>query len=163
MSIFDTLHSFTDSVGAREVSSNIAPSSTLVGSVLITLGLIQQVIPAYKLKLSDAKWIVIGLLFMFVVAWLYRLTLPGFATNEQSVIRFSALAHFSGVNMAALLIGVFRPVLYKLYRETGQVLMLVVASFLILFAQSALLFKFSNMWDFSWWFWHGVRIFFWGY
>ena len=160
MSIFDTIHSFTDSVGAREAFVEYHTSSTLAGSILITLGLIQQVIPAYRLKLSDAKWIVIGLLFMFGVAWLYRLTLPGFASNEQlEVYRFSALAHFAH-DLAALLYGISALLLYKLYRETGQVLMLVVGSFLILFAQSALLFSYSNMWDFSWWLWHGVKMLF---
>lgn len=158
MSFLDTLHAFTDPIGAREAFVAYHTSSTLAGGVLITFGLMQQVMRAYRLTISDAKWIALGLLLMFGVAALYRSVLPGFIAHEQlEVYRFSALAHFAH-DLVALLYGISALLLYKLYRETGQVLMLVVGSFLVLFAQSALLFSFSNMWDFPWWLWHGVKV-----
>ena len=158
MAILDILHAFTDPMGAREAFVAYHTSSTLAGGVLITLGLMQQVMRAYRLTISDAKWIALGLLLMFGVAALYRSVLPGFIAHEQlEVYRFSALAHFAH-DMVALLYGISALLLYKLYRETGQVLMLVVGSFLVMFAQSALLFSFSNIWDFPWWLWHGVKV-----
>jgi signal transduction histidine kinase len=160
MALLDTMHAFTDPMGAREAFVAYHTSSTLAGGILITLGLMQQVLRAYRLRLSDVKWIAVGLLLMFGVAALYRLALPSFIAHEQlAVYRFSVLAHFTH-EMVALLYGISALLLYKLYRETGQVLMLVVGSFLVMFAQSALLFSFSNMWDFPWWLWHGVKVMF---
>jgi len=161
MSILDTLHAFTNPVGAREVFVAYHTSSTLAGGILITLGLMQQVMSAYRLTLNDVKWIAFGLLLMFGVAMLYRAVLPGFmAVHEPlEIYRFSASTHFIH-GLSALLYSISALLLYKLYRATGQVLMLVVASFLVLFAQSALLFGFSNMWDFPWWLWHGVKVLF---
>ncbi|MDE2259604.1 MAG: histidine kinase [Betaproteobacteria bacterium] len=160
MGIFDTIHAFTDPVGAREAFVAYHTSSTVAGGVLITLGLMQQVIRAYGLTINSVKWVIVGLLLMFGAAGLYRIMLPGFASNEQfENYRFSTLTHFTH-DFVALLYGISSLLLYKLYRETRQVLMLVVGSFLMLFAQSAFLFSFSNMWDFPWWLWHGVKALF---
>lgn len=161
MSVLDALHAFTDPVAARELFVAYHTASIVTGGILITLGLIHQVIHGRQLRLSDLKWITFGLLFLGAIATLYRAILPHFmvAYEPLEIYRFSAPTHFIH-GLSALLYGVSAVLLYKLYRSTGQILMLVVASFLVLFAQSALLFSFSNMWDFPWWLWHGVKVLF---
>lgn len=160
MAIFDTIHAFIDPVSANEAFVASHTISSIAGAVLITMGLAQQVIRSYGLTLRDAKWIMLGLVFMFVVSGVYRLLLPALSSDEHfEFYRFSFLAHFTH-DIVALLYGISALLLYKLYRESGQVLILVVGSFLVLFAQSAFLFRFSNMWDFTWWLWHGVKVLF---
>jgi signal transduction histidine kinase/HAMP domain-containing protein len=69
---------------------------------------------------------------------------------------FSALARrtheFSGALYAAAALLAF---LY--YRSTRQRLVLVIAAILMLFGESAYLFRFSYLWDSTWWTWHAVK------
>jgi signal transduction histidine kinase len=160
MASLDILHAFTNPVDASESFVAFHTASTLAGGALITLGLMQQIRRVYRLTVNDVKWISVGLLLIFGVVVLYRSVLPGYIVHEPlEVYRFSAQVHFSH-GLAALLYAISALLLYKIYRETRHVLMLVVGSFLLLFAQSALLFGFSNMWDFPWWLWHGVKVLF---
>lgn len=43
------------------------------------------------------------------------------------------------------------------YRVKRQLFALVVAALLLLFAESAYLFRFSFLWDLTWWTWHAVK------
>lgn len=160
MAILDTIHAFTNPMHAREAFVAFHTSSTLAGSIFITLGLLQQVMRGPRLTAKDFITIAGGLALMSAMAVLYRSALPWFAGHEQlGIYQFSGFAH-SVHGLAALLYSFSALLLYQLYRNNGQMLMLVVGSFLVLFAQSALLFSFSKMWDFPWWLWHGAKVMF---
>jgi len=160
MAILDTIHAFTNPLHAREAFVAYHTSSTLAGSIFITLGLLQQVMRGPRLTAKDFITIAGGLLLMSAMAVLYRSALPWFVGHEQlGIYQFSGFAH-SVHGLAALLYSFSALLLYQLYRTNGQVLMLVVGSLLVLFAQSALLFSFSRMWDFPWWLWHGAKVMF---
>lgn len=160
MAILDTIHAFTNPMHAREAFVAFHTSSTLAGSIFITLGLLQQVMRGPRLTAKDFITIAGGLALMLAMAFLYRSALPWFVGHEQfGINQFSGFAH-SVHGLAALLYSFSALLLYQLYRNNGQLLMLVVGSFLVLFAQSALLFSFSKMWDFPWWLWHGAKVMF---
>lgn len=160
MGVLDTVHALTDPMVSPVAFVGYHTASTLAGALFITLGLVDQASRRYELTAKDLRSVALGIVLLLTIAALYHAIVPRFMVHEQpDDFRFSAAAHYVH-GLAALLYGVSALLLYRLYRVTGQVLMLVVASFVVLFAQSALLFSVSNMWDFPWWMWHGVKVLF---
>lgn len=74
----------------------------------------------------------------------------------HELYRFSRAAN-SAHMAASFLYALSALAIYLHYRVTRQALSLVLAVLLMLFAESAYLFVFSQMWDVTWWLWHWIK------
>ena len=157
MGVLDVLHAITppDTYPTLFVTSHTL--SILLGGVLFCLGAIRH----YRMhrQQDSLGWLTpqamsaLAALVVLVVA--YDLVMP--VRQADGVAGFSAweyrIHEFSGTlyAFAALLAFIF-------YFRTHQRLVLVVGAMLMLFAESAYLFRFSQMWDSAWWTWHLVKV-----
>lgn len=156
MGVLDVLHALTDPAVHPGWFVALHTASALSGGALLCLGAAyyyrdhRPLTPAgdrpYRLLFALGALGAIGLAYQ----WL----LPHGGIDE--FYGFSALARraheVSGLLYAlAAVFGVL------LYRATGQRLVIVAAGMLLLFAQSAYLFRFSHVWAPAWWTWHAVK------
>ncbi|WP_158675341.1 ATP-binding protein [Thiohalobacter thiocyanaticus] len=157
MGVLDVVHAVTppDVYPALFVAAHTL--STLFGGMLFCAGTIlhyrRHRLPGLPLWLSREAAFTLMLLIGLVLA--YQLILP--VGSLENLYTFSILAYraheFSGILYAFAALLAF---LY--YRGTGQRLILVIGAILMLFAESAYLFRFSQMWDSAWWTWHFVKV-----
>ena len=131
--------------------------STLSGALLLCIGAARYFRAHRPGAVSGQlrRSLVISLLLILAVAAGYHLVLPSGGLDE--LYSFSFLARrtheISGLlYAAAAVLGVL------LYLATRQLLALVASGMLLLFAQSAYLFRFSHVWDTTWWLWHAVKV-----
>ncbi|HSH30091.1 MAG TPA: ATP-binding protein [Thiohalobacter sp.] len=131
--------------------------STLFGGVLFCVGTLlhyrRHRLPGLPLWLSREAAFTLMLLIALVLA--YHIVMPvGSLGNPYTFSVWAYRAHeFSGILYAVAALLAF---LY--YRGSGQRLTLVIGAILMLFAESAYLFRFSQMWDSAWWTWHFVKV-----
>lgn len=157
MGLLDVVHAVTppDVYPGLFVSAHTL--STLFGGVLFCLGTVlhyrRHRLPGLPLWLSREAAFTLMLLTGLVLA--YHIILPvGSLENLYTFSIWAYRAHeFSGILYAFAALLAF---LY--YRGTGQRLILVIGAILMLFAESAYLFRFSQMWDSAWWTWHFVKV-----
>ncbi|BAZ92942.1 multi-sensor signal transduction histidine kinase [Thiohalobacter thiocyanaticus] len=157
MGLLDVVHAITppDVYPGLFVSAHTL--STLFGGVLFCAGTVlhyrRHRLPGLPLWLSREAAFTLMLLIGLVLA--YHIILPvGSLENLYTFSIWAYRAHeFSGVLYAFAALLAF---LY--YRGTGQRLILVIGAILMLFAESAYLFRFSQMWDSAWWTWHFVKV-----
>lgn len=162
MGVMDILHAFSDPNLSQQHFVTFHTVSTLSGGGLILAG-----IAAYMFS-NRSRWpnrgdlsvAGIGLLFVLVVAALYQVFVPRLISgNHPEFFGFSQSTH-SVHYLAGFLYAMAAVSFYGYYRKHGQGLALVIASLLIMFAQSAYLFSFSSLWNITWWMWHGVKLLF---
>lgn len=131
--------------------------STLSGAVLLCIGAARY-FWAHRLGPVPGRLrhsLGIPLLVIMAVAAGYHWVLPSGGLDQ--LYSFSFLARrtheISGLLYAtAAVLGIL------FYRSTRQILVLVSSGMLLLFAQSAYLFRFSHVWDTTWWLWHAVKV-----
>ena len=130
--------------------------STLSGSVLLCVGAAHYYRAHrptdFPQRLPRNPWLIAGALVGIAAA--YHLALP--AGQADGLYGFTDLARRAH-ELAGLLYVATALLALLLYRATGQRLALMVAGMLLLFAQSAYLFRFSHLWDITWWTWHIVK------
>lgn len=157
MGLLDVLHAITppDAFPGLFVTSHTL--SILLGGVLFCLGAMRH----YRAHRQEGSlmWlspkVILAMVALIVLVVAYDMIIP--AKHAASLDGFSVWEHrlheFSGMlyAFAALLAFVF-------YFRTRQRLVLVIGAMLMLFAESAYLFRFSEMWDSAWWTWHFVKV-----
>lgn len=162
MGIMDILHAFSDPSQAQQHFVAYHTVSTLSGGGLILASIVTHMFSDRSRwpNRSDLSIVGMGVLLVLMVAALYQVFIPrlisgshpGFFGFSQSTHRVHYLAGF----LYALAAVAF----YGYYRKHRQTLVLVIASLLMMFAQSAYLFSFSSLWNITWWMWHGVKLLF---
>ncbi len=157
MGMLDILHAITPPDTYPNLFVTLHTLSILLGGVLFCLGAIRH----YRMHRQQGSlgWaspqVMVALAALVVLVVAYDLIMP--ARQADGVVGFSAweyrIHEFSGTlyAIAALLAFIF-------YFRTHQRLVLVVGAMLMLFAESAYLFRFSQMWDSAWWTWHLVKV-----
>ena len=155
MGLLDVLHAFTSpgSHTALFVSSHTL--SILSGGILFCLGTIhhyrthrRQGLPAWL-----SRETMLGLAALVVLVLAYHLVIP---VKNDYPNNFSAWAYRTH-ELSGLLYAFAAILAFLYYRATRQRLALVIGAMLMLFAESAYLFRFSQMWDSAWWTWHFVK------
>lgn len=131
--------------------------STLSGGVLFCVATLLQY--RRQRRASLPLWMSadtgFALLSIIALVLAYQWILPVGGSPHPYV--FEDWAHRAH-EFAALLYATAALLALLLYRETGQRLVLVAGAILLLFAESAYLFCFSEMWDTAWWSWHFVKV-----
>lgn len=160
MGSFDLLHAFSDPHSSRDSFVFLHTLSALSGGVLIAFGSIRQILSLQpRQRIFDILTQVgAGLAVILAIGLIYgRVLSVTFTSVSHPEFSFSAYTHWahivSGVtySLAALL-------LYFRLRVHNRLLAVIVFTVLILFAESAYLFRFSSMWDLTWWMWHVVKV-----
>lgn len=161
MGVFDVLHAVSDPESERAHFVLYHTLSTVLGALFIVSGVVAHLLrqPHGGLSREDGATLLIGLAAAILVAFLYRYSIPSLFPGRQENFRFASFVHIAHY-LAGLLYMVSALAFYRYYRTHRQVLALVVASLLIVFAQSAYLFSFSSLWNLSWWMWHGAKLLF---
>lgn len=159
MGIFDMLHAWTDP--HRDFADFVLyhTLSTFFGSVLILAGTLVRIAGErdHGFSRADLMTFAVGLAVMAGVAWLYRHYIPELfpASGGTFPAQVHIVHYLAGVFYVLAAIAFFRH-----FRVHRQALALLVASLLIVFAQSAYLFSFSSLWNLTWWVWHGTKLLF---
>lgn len=161
MGLFDMLHAWTDPGHNPTEFVLYHTLSTLLGSVLILAGVIIRILPKrnHGFTRADIAIVINGLTVAVVVALLYRYHIPSLFSDDTSTYRFPFIVHAAHY-LAGMLYVLSAIAFYRHFREHHQILVLLVFSLLVVFAQSAYLFSFSTMWNLAWWMWHGVKLLF---
>lgn len=160
MGIFDLLHAWTDPDSERAGFVLYHTLSTLLGSVFILAGVVVRIAVERNHGFSrvDLVTLVVGLALAVGVAVLYRYSIPSLFPGGGK-IGFSSINHAAHY-LAGLFYVLAAIAFYRYFRENHQILSLLAFSLLVVFAQSAYLFSLSNMWDLTWWVWHGIKLLF---
>lgn len=159
MGAFDILHAAADPFTNRATFVLYHTLSTVMGGVFILAGVLVQTVAERKHGFSraDLMTLAAGLALAMGVAWLYRQLIPGlFPESGRSFSASIHAAHYFASMFYVLAAIAF----FRRFREHHQILALLAASLLVVFAQSAYLFSFSGMWDLAWWMWHGTKLLF---
>ncbi len=159
MGVFDMLHAWTNPHRNFEGFVLYHTLSTFFGSVFILAGMVVRIVSErdHGFSRADVMTFVVGLAVAVAVAWLYQRFIPElFPVGGDTFPSQVHLAHY----LAGLFYLLAAIALFRHFRLHRQVLALLVASLLIVFAQSAYLFSFSSMWNLAWWAWHGTKLLF---
>lgn len=161
MGVFDVLHAVSDPEYERAHFVLYHTLSTVLGAVFVASGVVAHLLRQTHggLSRADGATLFVGLAAAVLVAFLYRYSIPSLFPGRQDNFQFAAVVHAAHY-LAGVLYMVSALAFYRYYRTHRQVLALVVASLLIVFAQSAYLFSFSSLWNLSWWMWHGAKLLF---
>lgn len=161
MGMFDLLHSATDPHKNAEMFVLLHTLSTLSGGTLVLVGTLEKIRLQGDLAPSvrDVIAVAIGVCLIAPVVYTYNTFLPQLGGDVPSIFSFSSHTH-NAHGIAALFYAITAIIFYRYFGVRRQLIALVVASLLILYSESAYLFRFSKMWDFSWWMWHGVKVMF---
>lgn len=159
MGMFDILHAATDPHGNAEMFVLFHTLSTLSGGTLVLAGTLEKIRSRsdFLPSLRDVIAVLIGVCLIAPMVYIYNTFLPDLGGNVPGIFSFSPLAH-NAHGIAALFYAITAIIFVRYFGARRQFVALVVASLLILFAESAYLFSFSKMWDFNWWMWHGVKV-----
>lgn len=156
MGLLDILHAATP---PAEYPGLFVASHTLsifFGGALLCMGAVRYYRahhpPTSTLRLSSE--VVFTLTALAAVAVAYHIVLP--VGNVDDMYSFSALARRAH-ELSGVLYAVAALLAFLFYRATRQRLVLVIAGMLMLFGESAYLFRFSHLWDSTWWTWHAVK------
>lgn len=161
MGTFDILHAWTDPHGHQTGFVLYHTLSTFLGSAFILAGVAVRIAAErnHGFSRADLTTVAVGLTLTLLVAMLYRYSIPSLFPGATRAFGFSSVNHaahyFAGVLYVLAAIA-----FYRHFRQRHQILSLLAASLLLMFAQSAYLFSFSSMWDLAWWMWHGVKLLF---
>lgn len=161
MGAFDILHALSDPLHDTATFVLYHTISSLVGGVFILAGILTRMAGERSEGLSraDLTTALSGVVLVVAIAALYRLYIPRLIPEGAGYFSFSSATHLLHY-LAGLSYALAAVAFYRYFRQHRQVLILVVASLLVLFAQSAYLFSFSTMWDMAWWMWHGAKVVF---
>jgi signal transduction histidine kinase len=162
MGAFDILHAWTDPFENQNLFVLYHSLSTSLGGALILSGvlILDDMERGWrKFTRADLLMLAGGLALVVAVAALYRAYIPRLLPYDANYFGFSTDTHTLHY-LAGLLYALAAVAFYRYFRRHGEILALVIASLLVLFAQSAYLFSFSSMWNLTWWTWHGVKLVF---
>lgn len=161
MGLFDMLHALTDPRLNQTEFVLYHTLSTLLGSSLILAGVVARTVAKrnHVFTRADMYAVISGLIVALVVAMLYRYHIPSLFSDDTSTYRFPSIIHATHY-LAGLFYVLSAIAFYRHFREHHQILVLLVFSLLVVFAQSAYLFSFSTIWNLAWWMWHGVKLLF---
>jgi signal transduction histidine kinase len=162
MGTFDILHAWTDPFEDPIRFVLFHSLSTVLGGAFILWGVLILDAPKRtprRFTRGDLIMLAGGLALVVAVAALYRAFIPRLLSYHANDFGFSADNHTLHY-LAGLLYALAAVAFYRYFRRHGEILALVIASLLVLFAQSAYLFSFSSMWNLTWWTWHGVKLVF---
>lgn len=161
MGTFDMLHALTDPHSHQVGFVLCHTLSTFLGSVFILAGVAVRIAVGrdHGFSRADLTTVVVGLAMAVTVAMIYRYSIPGLFQATTGQFGFSSANHAAHY-IAGLLYVLAAIAFYRHFRQRHQILSLLAASLLLMFAQSAYLFSFSSMWDLAWWMWHGVKLLF---
>lgn len=162
MGVMDILHAWSNP--GPELHHFVAyhTVSSLSGSGLILAGIVAHIFSDRKRwpTHSDVFTVGMGVLIVLVVAILYQIFIPNLMSGTYpDSLGFLPTTH-SVHYLASFLYALDAVAFYGYYRKYRKSLALVIASLLMVFAQSAYLFNFSKLWDIIWWGWHGVKMMF---
>lgn len=155
MGVLDILHAATSPIEALHRFVGFHTASVFAGGALTALAVLGYFWTHPRERPSARS--------AFAVTVIAAAALPLFLQDGGAPLGsvhesygFSAFANLAHVG-ASFLYALAALAIYLHYRVTRQALSLSIAVMLLLFAESAYLFVFSQMWDFTWWLWHGVK------
>lgn len=155
MGVLDVLHALTSPTthAARFVWFHTA--SVFAGAALTALAVLGYfwTHPRERPSTRSVVWMV-GIAVVAIPLFVLNSLEP--LGSPHDVYRFSPIAN-SLHRAASFLYALSALAIYLHYRVTRQALSLLLAVLLMLFAESAYLFVFSQMWDVTWWIWHWVK------
>lgn len=155
MGVLDILHAATSPIDALHRFVWFHTASVFAGGALTALAVLGYFWTHPRERPSARSALAVAI----VAAAALPLFLQGDGAPLGSLhdaYKFSAFANWTHV-AASFLYALAALAIYLHYRVTRQMLSLSIAVMLLLFAESAYLFVFSQMWDFTWWLWHGVK------
>lgn len=159
MGLLDVLHAATDPQHAGHFVL-FHTLSTLSSGALIFVGVLThyRFNPDARPTRRDLPQIAVGVSLIASIIYLGDQFMPYYAGSNRAYAfsRVSRLTH----EVAGVLYGLSAIAFYLYYRSHKQFTALMIAGLLLLFAESAYLFRFSTMWDPAWWLWHGVKVVF---
>ena len=157
MGALDVLHAATPADVYPELFVGLHTLSTLSGGALLCLGAARYYLDhnpdAPALRQSGELLSMLAVLTAVAVA--YHLILPPGRVDD--LYNFSALARRAH-ELSSLLYAGAALLAFLFYRATRQRLVLIAAGLLFIFSESAYLFRFSHLWDTTWWLWHAVKV-----
>lgn len=157
MGLFDGLHALTDPLEHEEWFVLLHTLSSFFGGALILLGaLVDARSPGHRrMGWLDMAVIAIGIGAISVFAVLYEFYLSSW--NEANVYGF--VPEIRNIHKLTSFFFAAAAMIFYRYRLAYKgIPRAIVIGMLLIFAESAYLFSFSTMWDFTWWMWHGVKV-----
>lgn len=157
MGVLDVLHAATPPAAHPRLFVLFHTLSILCGAVLLSAGVIRYY-RAHHVAVARAELygeLLFVLAMLGAVVFAYHVVLP--AGRPDSFYDFSGLARRLH-ELAGLLYAGAAALAFLHYRRTRLRLVLVVAGMLLLFAESAYMFRFSHVWDSTWWAWHAIKV-----
>lgn len=157
MGLFDGLHALTNPLEHEQWFVLLHTFSSFFGGTLILIGALvdAQSRGHGRMGWLDMTVIAIGIGAISVFAVLYEFYLPSW--NEAGHVSFDP-----GIRKIHKLTGFFfaaaAMIFYRYRLAYKGIPRAIVIGMLLIFAESAYLFSFSTMWDFTWWMWHGVKV-----
>lgn len=156
MGLLDILHAVTPPAEHPGLFVGSHTLSIFFGGALLCMGAVRYYRahrpPTSTLRLSSEIAFMLAALVAVAVA--YHTVLPD--GHVDGMYDFSALARRTH-ELSGALYAVAALLAFLFYRATRQRLVLVAAGMLMLFGESAYLFRFSHLWDSTWWTWHAVK------
>lgn len=162
MGAMDILHAWTNPAQTHQYFVAYHTISALSGGGLILAGIVTHAFSDRRRwpTRGDVYTMGVGVLVVLAVASLYQMYLPRLISEgAPGTFSFSPSTHKVHY-LASFLYALAAVAFYGYYRRYRQSLALVIASLLMVFAQSAYLFSFSSLWNIIWWGWHGVKMMF---
>lgn len=157
MGLFDALHALTDPIAHQDWFVLLHTLSSFFGGSLILIGTLVDARSRGHARMGwlDLTGTAIGIGALTVFAVLYELYLPTW--NEADMSGFDLeirnIHRLTSFFFAAAAVVTYR---YRLsYKGIPSA---IIVGMLLILAESAYLFSFSTMWDFTWWMWHGVKV-----
>lgn len=157
MGLFDGLHALANPLEHEGWFVLLHTLSSFFGSALILIGSLVDARSRSHGRMGwlDMKVIAIGIGAIAVIAVLYELYLPSW--NEADMSGFD-LEIRKIHTLTSLFFAAAALIFYRYRLAYKGIPRTIVIGMLLIFAESAYLFSFSTMWDFTWWMWHGVKV-----
>ena len=157
MGSLDILHALTPVLDYPGLFVGFHTLSTLSGGAFLCAGAARYYLDhnpeAPPLRQSGELLSMLAVLALIAIA--YHLILPPGRLDD--LYSFSALARRTH-ELASLLYAGAALLAFLFFRATRQRLVLIAAGLLLVFSESAYLFRFSHLWDTTWWLWHAVKV-----
>ncbi|MFA7388413.1 MAG: GAF domain-containing protein, partial [Thiohalobacteraceae bacterium] len=157
MGSLDILHALTPVLEHPGLFVGFHTLSTLSGGAFLCAGAARYYLDhnpdAPPLRQSGELLSMLGVLAVVAIA--YHLILPPGRLDD--LYDFSGLARRTH-ELSSLLYAGAAVLAFLFFRATRQRLVLIAAGLLLVFSESAYLFRFSHIWDTTWWLWHAVKV-----
>lgn len=162
MGVMDILHAWSNP--GPELNHFVAyhTLSSLSGSGLILAGIVTHILSDRKHRPTrgDVLTMGVGGVIVLAAAVLYQAFIPNLLAGGYPEFSGFLPTPHKVHYLASFLYALDAVAFYGYYRRYRKSLALVIASLLMVLAQSAYLFNFSSLWGIIWWGWHGAKMMF---